>query len=170
MRRSYTALFLLLIALALPICAQSSPYNALGDTLTVIQQPILNIPAIHIPGEQMPIICTAPASTTNWQAWLLHGSKSIPLQITSTLQLEKPTSLAAQYQSFPGTVFELYDHRVSASGDLDDTAWNAVQVIPSRTNQLLHCPYYRCALCRDAPSTRIMALPAIPPRSWISAK
>lgn len=132
MRRSYTALFLLLIALALPICAQSSPYNALGDTLTVIQQPILNIPAIHIPGEQMPIICTAPASTTNWQAWLLHGSKSIPLQITSTLQLENPPRWQLNTIIPQVPVFELYDLRVSASGDLDDTAWNAVQVIPSR--------------------------------------
>lgn len=132
MRRSYTALFLLLIALALPICAQSSPYNALGDTLTVIQQPILNIPAILIPGEQMPIICTAPASTTNWQAWLLHGSKSIPLQITSTLQLENPPRWQLNTIIPQVPVFELYDLRVSASGDLDDTAWNAVQVIPSR--------------------------------------
>ncbi len=132
MQRTHTALLVLLFTLALPLYAQASPYNALGDTLTVIQQPILNIPAIHIPGEQMQIICTAPSSTTNWQAWLIHGSKSIPLELTSTLQLENPPRWQLNTIIPQVPVFELYDLRVSASGGLDDTTWNAVQVIPSR--------------------------------------
>ncbi|MDI9523880.1 MAG: metallophosphoesterase, partial [Candidatus Cloacimonadota bacterium] len=112
--------------------AALSPYNALGDTLTVIQQPLLNIPAIHIPGETLTITCVAPASTTGWQAWLVHKHKSVALEIIHSQFLNTPDrwELQALIPSLP--VYELYDLRVAASGGIDDTTTNAVKVIPTR--------------------------------------
>lgn len=114
--------------------AALSPYNALGDTLTVIQLPLLNIPAIHIPGETLAVTCIAPANTTGWQAWLVHKQKSLPLNITSSQYLGDPDrwELQAIVPSVP--VFELYDLRVTASGGIDDTTANAVKVLPTRRN------------------------------------
>ncbi len=55
MKQSLLISLLLITALSL----SASPWNALGDTLTVIQMPILNVPAIHIPGETLQITCLA---------------------------------------------------------------------------------------------------------------
>ncbi len=128
MKQSLLISLLLITALSL----SASPWNALGDTLTVIQMPILNVPAIHIPGETLQITCLAPQSTTGWQAALIHGSKNIPLQIGSSQYLSSPDrwELSATLPNIP--VFELYDLRVTASGGLDDTTWNAVKLVPSR--------------------------------------
>lgn len=123
-----TLLFLLLLG---PVAALS-PYNALGDTLTLIQLPLLNVPAIHIPGETLTITCIAPPSTTGWQVWLRHKHKSVNLELLSSQYLNTPDrwELQAVVPSLP--VFELYDLRVSASGGLDDTTANAVKVVPTR--------------------------------------
>lgn len=123
-------LFLLLLSLS-ALWAQS-PYNAPGDTITVIQQPLLNIPAIQIPGETLQITCLAPPGTSGWQAELLHGHKVIPLQISSIQELQSPFRwlLSATIPSVQ--VFELYDLRVRASGGLEDISQNSVQVVPTR--------------------------------------
>ncbi|HNT52127.1 MAG TPA: hypothetical protein PKH19_01900, partial [Candidatus Syntrophosphaera sp.] len=76
----------LLLAMLDPLAAQS-PYNAPGDTLTVIMAPLPNIPAIHIPGETLIITCLAPPATANWQAQLKHGNKSVALDVTSSQYL-----------------------------------------------------------------------------------
>ncbi|MBP7310161.1 MAG: metallophosphoesterase [Candidatus Cloacimonetes bacterium] len=114
------------------LCAQPSPWNALGDTLTVIQRPILNIPAIHIPGEIMPITCLATQSTTGWTAFLLHGSKRIALPLQSATWHSNPDrwELSVSIPNLP--VFELYDLEVNASGGIHDITQNAVKVLPSR--------------------------------------
>lgn len=109
-----------------------SPYNAVGDTLTVIQTPILNVPAIHIPGETLSIICLAPVNTNNWTAFLIHKHKTIQLQITGVEQLSNPArwQINATIPQVP--VYELYDLRVTASGGIDDSTQNAVQIVPTR--------------------------------------
>ncbi|MBW6513976.1 MAG: metallophosphoesterase [Candidatus Syntrophosphaera sp.] len=124
-------LSLLLICVSFGLAAVS-PYNALGDTLTVIMSPILNVPAIHVPGETLFITCVAPASSSNWQAQLRHGSKTIDLNISSSQFLTNPErwELQATVPSVP--VFELYDLRVNASGGIEDVTANAVRVIPTR--------------------------------------
>lgn len=128
----YAILAALLILACAPLLADS-PWNAIGDTLTVIQIPILNVPAIQIPGETLVITCIAPQNTTGWQATLVFGTRQIPLTVTSAQYLTSPTrwELAA---IIPSTVpvFELYDLRVTASGGIQDTTQNAVQLIPSR--------------------------------------
>ena len=123
-----------ILILGLGLGAQVSPYNALGDTLTVIQTPILNVPAIHIPGEVLTIICVAPTSTTGWTASLIHTHKTIPLQITGTQLLSNPArwQLSAIIPQVP--VYELYDLKVTASEGISDVTRNAVKVLPSRKN------------------------------------
>jgi len=125
-------LCLFLILAGAPLSA-ISPWNAVGDTLTVIQIPILNVPAIHIPGETLAITCIAPSATASWQASLVFGNRQIPLTVTSSQYLSNPArwELAAAIPSAV-PVFELYDLRVTASGGIDDTTANAVQLVPSR--------------------------------------
>lgn len=114
------------------LLAQSSPWNALGDTLSVIQRPILNIPAIQLPGENMPITCVAPQNTTGWTAFLLHGAKRIALPLQSATWHSDP-GLWELMVSIPNVpVFELYDLEVNASGGIHDITQNAVKVLPSR--------------------------------------
>ena len=94
--KKISILALLAILLAATLSAQRSPYNALGDTLTVIQQPILNEPAIQIPGESMAITCLAPSTTTGFSAYLVHGNKRINLPITSSTWATSPNRWVLQ--------------------------------------------------------------------------
>lgn len=129
-------LFIILFTCSLFTCsflsAQPSPWNALGDTLTVIQRPILNIPAIHIPGETMPITCLAPQSTTGWNAFLVHKAKRISLPVESATWNTSPNrwELLVTIPNVP--VFELYSLEVNAAGGIHDVSQNAVNVLPSR--------------------------------------
>lgn len=107
-------------------------YNTLGDTLTVIQRPILNIPAIHIPGEILTITCLAPQSTTGFEAWLLHNNKRIRLPLQSSSWYTNPNRWELQAIVPQVPVFELYDLEVNALGGIHDITCNAVQVLPSR--------------------------------------
>lgn len=125
------AIALLLVSTAAPTLAQTFP---VGDELTVIQKPLLNIPAFARPGDVFPINCAASPTTSGWQAELRHKDKVVPLNILNssydastlwwTLQAEVPAEM----------VFELYDLRVTANGGIDDTTWNAVSVIPEYRN------------------------------------
>ena len=102
----------------------------IGDTLTVIQKPLMNIPAIVTPGEELPIECLANPATTGWNATLQHQSKVIPMSLTSSIynyDLER-WQLTADVPV--PEIYELYDLVVSANGIITDTTKNAVQIIP----------------------------------------
>lgn len=107
-------------------------YNTLGDTLTVIQRPILNIPAIHIPGETMTITCLAPQNTTGFNAWLRHKNKRISAPLQSANWHSTPNRWELQVTIPQVAVFELYDLEVNAADGIHDITRNAVQVVPSR--------------------------------------
>ncbi|PKN72944.1 MAG: hypothetical protein CVU50_05300 [Candidatus Cloacimonetes bacterium HGW-Cloacimonetes-3] len=110
----------------------NSNYNAPGDILTVIQRPIMNIPAIQIPGENMGITCLAPQSTTGFNAWILHGNKRISMPLVSATWQTTPNRWELLVTVPQVNVFELYDLEVNASEGIHDITRNAVQVIPSR--------------------------------------
>lgn len=131
MKLRHIIILLFLFCLASNLSAQS-PWNALGDTLTVIMTPILNVPAIHIPGETLHITCIAPPNTTGWQAELIHGSKTVPLNIHSAEYVTTPNRWLLQANIPNVPVFELYSLRVRANGGIDDTTANAVHLVPSR--------------------------------------
>jgi hypothetical protein len=105
--------------------------EVIGDTLTVIQRPLLNIPTFVTPGGTFSIECEAPSGTTGWSAEIIHGSLSVPLGVTAAsydastrwwrLTAEVPT----------GVLGEIFDLSVTASGGLTDVARHAVKVLPS---------------------------------------
>ncbi len=102
----------------------------IGDTLTVIQRPLLNIPSIVTVGDTMNIECEASPSTSGWAAELVKDGLQVPMSVlgatydASTLWWE----IEALVPAVP--VYELYDLVVTANGGIDDMTWNAVQVIP----------------------------------------
>jgi hypothetical protein len=101
-----------------------------GDTLTVIQRPLLNIPALVTPGDTLEINCDADPAATGWAAQLQYELIQVPLTILSS-SYDATTlwwTLQAQIPAVP--LYELYDLIVTADGGIVDTAWNAVRVIP----------------------------------------
>lgn len=128
-RSAFLALVLPALLLATgPVAAQTFP---LGDELTTIQRPLLNIPAFARPGDTFPIECEAPSSTTGWQAELIHKSKNVALTIQSAVYDPSTLWWTLQATVPADVVLELYDLRVTADGGIDDTTWNAVSVIPA---------------------------------------
>jgi Calcineurin-like phosphoesterase len=108
---------------------------AVGDTLTVIQKPILNIPEIVAAGESFTIQCEAPASAADWTAQLIYEGRLIDLEISAaTYDTSTDWWLLSVQAPVEPVVHELYDLRVTASvpgtDPLDDTTRNAVQLIP----------------------------------------
>ena len=106
---------------------QAQPW-ALGDTLTVIQKPLLNLPSFVLPGGILEIACEAAPSTTGWTASLLRGSFNIPLSLQA-VHYDAATrwwTLTALVPAVP--VYDLYDLRVTAAGGLDDVTRQAVKV------------------------------------------
>jgi len=102
----------------------------LGDPLTVIQRPLLNIPAVLPPGEILRIECEADPQTTGWAARLHRGATTVPLQILSSSYDATTTwwTLNAKVPAVP--LHELYDLVVTADGGILDRTRNAVKVIP----------------------------------------
>lgn len=103
--------------------------SSIGDTLTVIQRPLVNIPSFVTEGQNLVINCAADPATTGWQAELSYGELTIPLAISSS-SYDASTlwwTLNAAVPDVP--LYELYDLRVTANGDLDDTTRNAVRVL-----------------------------------------
>ncbi|PLX17040.1 MAG: hypothetical protein C0599_14280 [Salinivirgaceae bacterium] len=100
-----------------------------ADTITVIQRPLLNIPAIVANGETFVIECFAPEATNSWDASLYFENVTVDLTISNVdydTNLDKWTLQA----TLPNVEFyELYDLHVTASGGISDTARNAVKVI-----------------------------------------
>jgi len=101
----------------------------IGDTVTVVQRPLLNIPSIVTPGEQLNITCFAEPTTTDWNAELIYEGKTVPLSIT-----QSNYNSDLQHWTLTTTIpnvdlYELYDLRVTASGGILDDVINAVRVI-----------------------------------------
>ena len=109
-----------------------SAWNAPGDTLTVIMRPILNIPAIHIPGETLLITALAAQNTTGFAAALLHGSKRISLQVIAQTYNPLFGTWVLQCPIPEVAVYELYDLEVTANGGIHDITQHAVKLLPTR--------------------------------------
>ncbi len=114
---------------------QGSEDIPIGDTLTVVQRPILNIPEIITPGETMDILCLADESTSNWQAQLLFNEITLDLTLLST-NYDQGTDLWTLTVNVPiPDLYELYDLKVTASNDLMDITRNSVQLIPEERDE-----------------------------------
>ncbi len=103
----------------------------LGDTLTVIQRPLLNIPSFVLPGGSFDISCDAPAGTRDWSAELIHGARHVPLAVTDAVY-ESSTLWWRLTVTAPADVPSgLYDLSVAAAGGITDVTKHAVKVVPS---------------------------------------
>jgi len=126
------AVFFAFCAGLLILATMTIPAGAIptGDTLTVIQRPLLNIPSIVTVGDTLTIECEEGPGTSGWAAELIHDEIHVAMAVlsstydASTLWWE----IQALVPSVP--VYELYDLVVTANGGIDDTTWNAVRVIP----------------------------------------
>jgi 3',5'-cyclic AMP phosphodiesterase CpdA len=101
----------------------------IGDTLTVIQRPLINIPAIVRPGDTLNIECDADGQTSGWGAKLLYNQIQIPLQVLSS-SYDPATlwwSISTLIPNVP--IYELYDLVVTAHSGIEDTSRNSVRVI-----------------------------------------
>ena len=53
----------------------------IGDTLTVIQRPLINIPTILTVGDTLRIDCEASPGTSGWAAELLRGQIQVSMPV-----------------------------------------------------------------------------------------
>ena len=61
------------VALVLVLAGTGRAAIAIGDTLTVIQRPLLNIPVIVTVGDTIEIQCDADPAASGWQARECHA-------------------------------------------------------------------------------------------------
>lgn len=101
-----------------------------GDTLTVIQRPLLNIPALITTGDTLDIECQADPATTGWAAQLQYELNQVPLTILSSSYDATTLWWTLEAQIPAVSLYELYDLIVTADGGIADTTQNAVRVIP----------------------------------------
>ncbi|MFO7897282.1 MAG: metallophosphoesterase [Candidatus Cloacimonadales bacterium] len=103
---------------------------AIGDTLTTIQRPILNVPEIITPYEEFEIWCVAAEATENWQASLHYGDYQLDLQLNDSSYDADFQRWVLQAAAPIPEFYELFDLQVEASGGIDDITRNAVELIP----------------------------------------
>ena len=101
-----------------------------ADTLTVIQRPLLNIPAIVRPGDALSIQCEAAGTTSDWTATALRGVTSLPMEILDASYNPSTLWWTIRARVPNVTVYELYDLVVTASGGIADTSRHSICVIP----------------------------------------
>jgi len=102
-----------------------------GDTLSVIQRPLVNIPYIVTEGSTMRIDCEASSGTSGWAAELVYESVTVSMTVLSAVYNSSTEWWEVDVEIPVVPVHELYDLRVTASGGIDDTTWDAVRVISS---------------------------------------
>jgi len=107
-------------------------HSEVKDTLSVIQRPLLTVPNIVVPNEIMTVECTAPTTTTNWDLHLSRGTIEVPMTINDASYQQSPPRwvIHAIVPSVP--VFDLYDLKVTASGNISDRIKHSVKVMPTR--------------------------------------
>jgi hypothetical protein len=102
----------------------------IGDTLTVVQRPLTNIPALVTPQSELEIECTASSAVSGWQISLQHGSKNIPLTIQQANYNSNLEKWQLTMQVPQPEIYELYDLVVASNNTVTDTVRQAVSIIP----------------------------------------
>lgn len=101
----------------------------LGDTLTVIQRPILGVPTILAAGETLEVECEAPPSTGKWSVSLFRKPLAFELDVTGATY-DADADLWRLRAAVPfDQPEELYDLVVTGTGVDPDTARHAVKVL-----------------------------------------
>jgi len=101
----------------------------IGDTLTIIQRPLINIPSILQPGDTLDILCDVSESPSSWSATLIREDHEIELsELDQDFDDEKDLwTLKAVLPN--NLVSEMYDLKLEIPGETTDISEHAVQVI-----------------------------------------
>ncbi|MEA3499951.1 MAG: metallophosphoesterase [Candidatus Marinimicrobia bacterium] len=101
-------------------------YSEIGDTITIIQKPLLNIPFIGTTGSTIEILCKTDKYIRKWSASIQFEKFKYSLPIFNVKQYGNFYKL---YATIPKTKFyELFDLIVSTGTETDRTE-NAVKII-----------------------------------------
>jgi len=104
---------------------------AIGDTITIIQKPLLNIPFIGTIGDTIEILCLKTEQINNWSANIQFENINYSLEI---FNVQQDGDFYNLFATIPETEFyELFDLIVS-TGTESDTTKNAVNVIADWKN------------------------------------
>lgn len=116
------------------------PSSRAYDRITTVQFPLMNRPALTVPGGTFTIRCAAASDVTGWSATLSMPYADVPLPVSVGGYSGGIRTLTAQVPA--GTPFELYDLRVRASQDIDDRVVHAVRILPTfkQTFTMIHLP------------------------------
>ncbi|MBC8477928.1 metallophosphoesterase, partial [bacterium] len=108
---------------------------AIGDTLTVIQRPLLTMPALVCPGDTLEIFCAADPAVTGWSATLSHPAATFPLALIDAVYDPSLTWWRLQ-TSIPSVPFyDQFDLQVDATGLPTDISRRAVKLLPEVPGQ-----------------------------------
>jgi len=98
-----------------------------ADTLTIIQKPILNVPALVEPGGEFEAWLKSPSATADWQGELLLNGINYPLSKTFQMYLNAYGVWAVTFRTMENLPLELYDFRVYNT-EYSDISQHAVSV------------------------------------------
>ena len=110
------------------------------DPVTVVQYPLINRPALVLPGESLSIECEVSSSVSGWKVTLSGPYKDVIPSVSPGEYVSGVRKLTAVVpQDAP---YELYDLRVQSSGGIDDVVRNCVRILPEYkdTFTFVHLP------------------------------
>ena len=101
-----------------------------GDTITIVQQPLPNIPVIHVPGDTIEICCLVSEDFQSWSSSLIFNDKEIEMTSIDR-SFDQETGLWTLRAVLPEKIlYELWDLRVNIEYYGIDDVKNAVKIIP----------------------------------------
>jgi hypothetical protein len=150
-----------LVALAIPgVRAEPTLPYTYGDTLTTIMRPLINLPALVVPGESFEVWALAPPGQTGFDATLEFGANVHPLTLDSASYDPTTTRWTLSLRVPLAVPEELYDLVLTAPGIDADRSVNAVQVLDAEpsdyyfvqvtdTHLVTHLYYYETGADTD---------------------
>ena len=125
-RRLLPALLLAAFA-AVPATAHAWAW---GDTLTVIQKPLPNIPSFARPGDTLTVWASGPIGASAWSAALKYGALSYPLTPAGGGWQPALNRWVLGFQVPAAVPDEIYDLELLSNATAPDIARHAVKVLP----------------------------------------
>ena len=106
------------------------PPPAIGDTLTLIMRPLLNIPQVCVPAQSFPCLAKAPTSASGWQAAILREGLRQELTVESAVYQFGVGWWELALRLNNPSWYGLADLELAVTGEATDTTWHAVQILP----------------------------------------
>jgi 3',5'-cyclic AMP phosphodiesterase CpdA len=124
----------LALCLGVASATQAATMWHYGDTLTTIQRPLPNLPALARPGDTFTVWASAPSTAAGWSASLQYGARNVPLAPAGGGWQPTKSRWELQYTVPPGTPEEVYALLLASDSTNPDTAMHAVRVLKAYLN------------------------------------